>query len=293
MKMRRIIYAAWLALIPACFSQSCILPPNSTIPDDAALSQSLAAALQSIAELQASDGGFRYNFDIKSSTAIGKSLEKYKLNQWGFVIFRCTYSSQEKWDTFVALAKQGAHEYFERYGIEDLAVYDKMAWTIIEDAGTLDGASIVDTSHRFREWGSAGKEEMQGSVLTDTWHYDTRYLFYMHVDEESLESVVGDEKARERSGYFCTMVYEIMVTNFETAREAGEIPDDLDEEELLLLQRKLDDLDEDELRDFTKKFKLDDLVDVYAGLLNPNSWYNSFVDDSGVADVPGLGQEWA
>ncbi|KAK4157150.1 hypothetical protein C8A00DRAFT_29859, partial [Chaetomidium leptoderma] len=79
------------------------------------------------------------------ATAIQKSLEQYKLAQWGFVIFRCTYGSQEKWDKFVALLKEHASEsdYFEWRAMEH--VHDRLAWTIIQDAETLDGADIVET----------------------------------------------------------------------------------------------------------------------------------------------------
>jgi hypothetical protein len=44
----------------------------------------------------------------KQATTIHNSLEKYKLAQWGFVIFRCIYRSQEKWDKFLALLKEDA-----------------------------------------------------------------------------------------------------------------------------------------------------------------------------------------
>lgn len=84
----------------------------------------------------------------EEATAIQKSLEKYKVAQWGFVLFRCTYGSQEKWDKFVALLKADAHDFFEWRDMEH--VYDSLAWTIIEDAETLDGAGIVETSRRFR-----------------------------------------------------------------------------------------------------------------------------------------------
>jgi hypothetical protein len=213
---------------------------------------------------------------MRSTTAIGNSLEKYKLKQWGFVMYRCTYNSQEKWDKFVALAKQGARDRFERHGMEDLAVYDKMTWTIIEDAETLDGASILDTSRRFRAWvGTDGREERQGSVFADTGDYAPRYHYHIHVDEESLESVVDDERAREPSGYFATVVRQDSVMIREASRVAGEIEDDQDP------------LDEElELLDSRKRVKLDELVELYARLLDIDSWYNIYVDlDVGIADV--------
>jgi hypothetical protein len=95
---------------------------------------------------------YRSSFHVKPDTAIANSLEEYKLDHWGFVIYRCTYGSQEKWDKFLALAKQEARDYLEQWGTGDLSVYDKIDWTVIEDAETLDGASILDTTRKFRAW---------------------------------------------------------------------------------------------------------------------------------------------
>lgn len=218
------------------------------------------------------------HLSTEAASAIRSSLEKYKLKQWGFVIFRCTYSSQEKWDKFVTLIKEHAYDYFEWRGMEDL--YDSMAWTIIEDPETLDGASIVEMSRKFGEWVEReGRQEMQGSIFTDTWVYCPRYSFFMHVDEESLESVVDDEKAREESGYFCTIVREDMVLAGEREREAQgnrewEIQDAEDAE----------DEEDEELLDLRKRVKIDALVALYATLLDIDRWYNIWVD-SGIAQI--------
>lgn len=99
------------------------------------------------------------------------------------MIFRCTYGSQEKWDTFLALAKQEAYKSLEQSSTGDLfeSVYNKMDWTVIEDTGTLDGASIQDTTRKFRAWARAyGRAETQGSVPY-TWQTAPRYHYFVHV----------------------------------------------------------------------------------------------------------------
>jgi hypothetical protein len=78
--------------------------------------------------------------------AVRDSLEKHKLKQLGFVLIRCTYHSQEAWEKFLRLAKQDAYDYFEQRGMEESDVYISMVWTVIEDANTLDGANVLDTS---------------------------------------------------------------------------------------------------------------------------------------------------
>jgi hypothetical protein len=205
------------------------------------------------------------------ATAIQNSLEKYELAQWGFVVFRCTYRSQEKWDKFIALLKQDAHDYFEWREMEH--VHDSLAWTVIQDAEALDGAGIVETSRRFREWvnGPEGRREMQGSVFAgedSELAYWPRYHYFLHVDEESLESVVDDDKAREAAGYFCKLVRE---ANVALNLASGE--------------RREEDEDEDDLLDLRKRVKFDELVPMYATLLDIDRWYNLQVED-GIAQVP-------
>jgi hypothetical protein len=200
---------------------------------------------------------------------IAKAIEQYKLDRWGFVIYRCTYKSQEKWTRFIDLVKQETRDYL---GVEHVSIYDKIDWTVIEDAEALEGASIIDTSRMFLAWRDGdGKSEKQ---------VGPRYHYFMHVDEESLESVVDDEKAKDRNtGYFCKIVYPSSVMNREEEKAAGEIAEDQDP------------LDEQfELLDCVKKFGLPSLVTLYGTLfLNLNSWYYIIVhvdyDHVGIAVV--------
>ena len=108
------------------------------------------------------------NHYTDDATKLQASLEQYDIPRWGFVIYRCTYSSQEKWDKFIGLVKKHARDYFEKTRME--RVHDRLSWTIIEDADTLDGADIVETSRRFKDWAdSQGKQEMEGSEFSNRW----------------------------------------------------------------------------------------------------------------------------
>lgn len=164
--------------------------------------------------------------------------------------------------------KQDTSDYFEWRDMEDL--YASMAWTIIEDAETLEGASLATTAQKFVEWveGPEGRQDRKGSLLdTDdaTPGYGPRYTFYFHADEESLESVVDDAKAREHGGYFCRAVRAGMALAAE--RERQEEGDEEAEDE------------EEELFDVRKRVRLDSLVPVYARILDTSSWYDVIVED--------------
>lgn len=245
--------------------------------------------------------------DIEEADAIRRGLEEDNLQQWGFVIFRCTYKSQEKWEKFVTLVKQDVSDFFEWRRMEDL--YARMAWTIIEDQ-TLDCGSIGETSRRFHDWvETEGRQELQSTSSVpehDMSGYSPRYLYYILMDEESLESVVNDEKARLRDGYFCTIVRSDNVLLREEMREKrrsrkekiaqGQCTEDGDKEEEDNEDDDDDDYDDDYdeddddedddkiMGDLRKRVKVDELVSLYVQLLFLDSWYTIWVDE-GIAQL--------
>lgn len=211
-------------------------------------------------------------FDDSANPAIAirDSLREYNLSQWGFVMFRCTYRSQEKWDRFIALIKGHARQYFEQCGMQ--TVYDRMQWTIIEDAAALDGADIVETSLRFEEWVNRGpgRQEMVGTKFPHACDSFPRYTTFLHVDEESLESVVDDAKAREENGYSCKIVRGDVVLLDDNASLAAK-----EREEV----RAVEEVEDAELWDVRKRVRIDCLVMVYASLQNNlNDWYDFIMD---------------
>ncbi|KAJ4286166.1 hypothetical protein N0V88_008110 [Collariella sp. IMI 366227] len=133
---------------------------------------------------------------IGAAHTIKGALEQHKLSSWGFVLFRCTYGSQEKWDKFVARVQKYARDEFEEAGLMD--VYARMRWTVFEDEAALDGADILETTNRFVKWVDRGPggQELVGSVFGTTMNTNAtaRHSFFFHVDEESLENVLDDTK---------------------------------------------------------------------------------------------------
>jgi hypothetical protein len=209
----------------------------------------------------------------EDAIAILNDLTRWRLKQWGFVIIRGTYSSQSKWDKFIRLAEEDARDYFEQRRMLDL--YDKMAWTAIEDGVALDGASLEVAQKKFREWldGDEGKKDIEGSIFAEEGvvYRGTRYWFFLFVDEESLESVVDEGKAKEEGGYVVKVVAK--GSREEEGQEGEEGEEELDEDDR-----------ERELEDVRKRVKVNMLVEVYARLLDVNSWYILPVED-GVIDI--------
>lgn len=224
--------------------------------------------------------------DFDSAHAvIQNALQKYNLRDWGFVIVRCTYRSQEKWDKFVALAQGHACDYFEECQMP--AVHERLRWTIIEDAAALEGANVLETSRRFDDWahrpGGPGVQERQGTEIPPRWRasYSPRYAFFLHVDEESLESVMEGPKegpwGQER-GYFCKLVDSrtVLLAEKEQGNESDILPAEEKDSEVGLVA-------EEDLHELRKRVRIDRLANVYAMLqYDMDFWYDLPMDDGDI-----------
>jgi hypothetical protein len=218
--------------------------------------------------------------------------EEGNVKQWGFVIYRCTYKSQEKWETFISLIKEDARECLEGHG--DL--WETLNWTIFEDPA-MDGVDYAEPSQRFGEWvETEGSEEIKGSVSTEEQQrfrrMQPRYNFFLYVNEEALDSVVDAAEANDRgrpNGYYVTVVrqdsiVERLAKKERLARKAAgeELPDDE-------MEGDLDDFEEDEeeedyKRHFRQRIKAWDIVPMYAGTIEGHHWWYFFTDRDGIIE---------
>ncbi|KAB5578707.1 hypothetical protein GE09DRAFT_558677 [Coniochaeta sp. 2T2.1] len=129
---------------------------------------------------------------------------------WGFVVYRCTYSSDAAWRECVRRLEASVRKAMDLYNGHDLLEEGRFRLTVIEDASGglgLDGASTGVVRGNFREWCARMLEEEQGSEeevrsrrLQDAPLQDrgvtVRYKFCVQVDEESMRSVVSEEGER-------------------------------------------------------------------------------------------------
>ena len=142
-------------------------------------------------------------------------------------------------------------------------LYEMVIWTVIEDPATLDGADIVESSKMFTEW-AEDDEGKQKQEETDVGTrrvipYYPRYTFYLHADEEGMESVLNEEKAAREDGNCLKVVMADMVLRSEEERrQAAENGEEEDEYELLDL----------------RKVKISQIALLYATLLSHDKWYN-------------------
>jgi hypothetical protein len=117
-------------------------------------------------------------------------------DKWGWVVYRCTYSSDDDWSEFMKKMKALSKEWFDFYFATE-AMRKKHIWTFIDDRDRLENASKSDVRRMFKEWiyspeAAAEQPNAEGPMSKVG---TARYRFCMHVDEayESDDDGEDDE----------------------------------------------------------------------------------------------------
>ncbi|THX17767.1 hypothetical protein D6D13_00170 [Aureobasidium pullulans] len=114
---------------------------------------------------------------------------RYGVQKWGFVVYRCTYDDDEAWAQLMEHIKTRTIDSIKSDGIET-GMIDRLDLPVIEDP-TLEAASKTEVRCRFRKWvlenaqlerASDSDEDLLDSLLAMT----PRYNFCIHVDAGSL-----------------------------------------------------------------------------------------------------------
>lgn len=121
-----------------------------------------------------------------------RQLQDTGQQNWGFVIYRCTYGDDKSWDRFVNIVNERVRTSMDFYGT--LELMENLDWGIQDDPAVLDGASKEVVRQHFRKWAAAaaaasaddGQSEGKKSLFVP------RFTYCIQVDAESLKSVVED-----------------------------------------------------------------------------------------------------
>ncbi|MCJ1224048.1 hypothetical protein MMC12_000691 [Toensbergia leucococca] len=109
-------------------------------------------------------------------------LQEDGQRNWGFVIYRCTYGNDNLWNYFMKVINERVRASLDFYETPELM--KTLDWRVEEDRAFLDGASKDQVRQHFRHWivtnTAAGRKERLAP----------RYNYCVHVDKESLESVI-------------------------------------------------------------------------------------------------------
>jgi hypothetical protein len=124
-------------------------------------------------------------------------MEQVNQTKWGYVIYRCTYSDDEAWNSLIEFLKTDTREWLKENNALDLA--EKLDWKIVSDSQVLDGASTDQVRRLFAEW--VGSEEARAEQTGAIYNaITTRQHFCVHVDAAALDSFVNRKIRNQKSG---------------------------------------------------------------------------------------------
>ncbi|KAM3067512.1 hypothetical protein ACMFMG_000170 [Clarireedia jacksonii] len=127
-----------------------------------------------------------------------------RAKEWGFVIYRCTYKSQEKWDTFMSIMQELAKEFLK----EEEDLWENLKWTVVEDP-KLDGLSWLDVSTWFAKWVEADLTRREG--FNDKALVDGRTDVYVPRYELLNNKALYTEKIGESRG---ATIFSVLTSSF-------------------------------------------------------------------------------
>ena len=192
---------------------------------------------------------------------------------WGWHIYRGTYNSDNDWSDFMTQLKATSQSALDRHGATD-AQAKKQIWTVVEDRERLENATKSDVRRMFKDWVNSPEAaaEQPNAITPPSVVRLSRYLYCMHVDEESLRSVLDDS-----DDWHVNIVERDWVLEEEQGEEEeneeGEDPDaeEFDDEEAEILP-EIEGCTEEDVG-WTKASQ-GILVGRYVELCDHNFWYD-------------------
>ena len=123
---------------------------------------------------------------LNTADNIERFLQEDCHHTWGFVIYRCTYESDNAWDQFMDRLRYQIQRGLQTYN--GLDMMDSLSITVIEDRSLLDDASTSVVREHFKQWAATAPQQEQGTGPG----LSQRYRYCVQVDADALESVVDD-----------------------------------------------------------------------------------------------------
>ncbi|KAH8587263.1 hypothetical protein B0O99DRAFT_402593 [Bisporella sp. PMI_857] len=127
--------------------------------------------------------------NLNNADNIERYLQEDGHRTWGFVIYRCTYDSDDDWNKFMEHLQHHIRQALEVYN--GLDMMDSLGLTVIEDRSILDDASTSFVREHFKQWTTTAPEQEQGEGIGPS--LSQRYRYCIQVDDAALESIIEDE----------------------------------------------------------------------------------------------------
>jgi hypothetical protein len=107
-----------------------------------------------------------YEHEPDEVVQLREHLHNQNLKSWGFVIYRCTYDDDVKWEKFIKHFKDEVHDSLKNtFKTPDLL--ETLTWTVKEDRELFEGATIAQLRKIGRQWVTSKEvdEEIEEAVF--------------------------------------------------------------------------------------------------------------------------------
>jgi hypothetical protein len=121
---------------------------------------------------------------------IKEDVHYHKHKPWGFLIYRCDYTSDDLWEKFMSNLRYDVEEWLLTIKAHDLK--DALEMTPVENKKTLDGATVDQVRDLFKDWvkSDEARNEMGQGAPCGAFK-SPRYTYCVHVDVDVMDSVVN------------------------------------------------------------------------------------------------------
>ncbi|KAK4992678.1 hypothetical protein LTR50_001013 [Elasticomyces elasticus] len=151
---------------------------------------------------------------------------------WGWIIYRCTYDSDEQWQAFLERFTYYVHATLVFHNGQDLE--SSLDIQVLQEREIFDGATPDVVRQYFKQWADVASELEQGRPAG----LAQRYRYCLHVDQEAVESVLaGPEPPEDElgNGYVNIVMippgYGAEPDDAEEEAEATEVEEDKEDDE--------------------------------------------------------------
>jgi hypothetical protein len=122
-------------------------------------------------------------------------LKVHRHEFWGWIVYRCTYSSDSEWAKFKEKLEADSRKSLVHYAATE-AMIKQHVWTFVEDRERLENATKSNVRQIFNEWVNSPEAaaEQPNARLRPSETRMARYRYCIHVDQTSLRSVLDDSR---------------------------------------------------------------------------------------------------
>lgn len=124
--------------------------------------------------------------DFNDADNVERQLQQDKHKIWGWVIYRCTYASDDDWNELMRRLNFWIRKDLANDG--GLDMLESLDYSIFDDKELFDGAHPSVVREHFRTWCITAPQREQSFPHP---MQSQRYKYCLHIDQVSLDSILA------------------------------------------------------------------------------------------------------